>query len=123
MEFAWWKQWIPGYDQPHRERTELFGQISDQELDRVVMDISALSLVSSDDPPIFMTYAMKPDDPIPADPAKAQNWKVHHVTFGIKLKEKMDQLGVPVYLKYPGAETTFKSVSDFFIARLKPRGQ
>jgi acetyl esterase/lipase len=119
MEFEWWKRWIPGYEQPHRERTELFGQISDQELERIVRDISALSLVSSDDPPIFMSYAMKPDEPIPTDPAKAQNWKVHHVMFGIKLKEKMDSLGVTADLKYPGAETRFKSVSDFFIAHLR----
>jgi len=123
MEFEWWKRWIPGYDQPHRERTELFGEVSDEELGRIVKNISALSLVSSDDPPIFMSYAMKPDDPIPADPAKAQNWKVHHVMFGIKLKEKMDSLGVTADLKYPGAHTTYESVPAFFIARLKPRGE
>jgi len=101
----------------------LFGEVSDEELGRIVKNISALSLVSSDDPPIFMSYAMKPDDPIPADPAKAQNWKVHHVMFGIKLKEKMDSLGVTADLKYPGAHTTYESVPAFFIARLKPRGE
>ncbi len=119
MEFEWWKRWIPGYDQPHRERSELFGEVGDEELGRIVQDISALSLVSSDDPPIFVSYAMRPDDPIPADPAKAQNWKVHHVTFGIRLKEKMDSLGVEADLKYPGVHTTYDSVPAFFIAKLK----
>lgn len=119
MEFDWWKRWIPGYDQPHRERSELFGNATDEELGRIVKDISALSLVSDDDPPIFMSYAMKPDDPIPADPAKAQGWKVHHVMFGMKLKEKMDSLGVEADLKYPGAHTTYESISAFFIAKLK----
>ncbi len=119
MEFDWWKRWIPGYDTPHRERSELFGDVTDEELGRIVKDISALSLVSSDDPPIFMSYAMKPDDPIPSDPTRAQGWKVHHVMFGIKLKEEMDDLGVPADLKYPGAATAFQSVADFLIAKLK----
>jgi len=120
MEFNWWKQWIPGYDMPHRERSELIGDVTDEELAHIINDISALSLVSSDDPPIFMSYDMKPDDPIPTDPTRAQNWKVHHVMFGIKLKEKMDELGVPAFLKYPGARTSFQSVADFLIAKLKP---
>ncbi|MHC4507587.1 MAG: hypothetical protein ACYTAO_01330 [Planctomycetota bacterium] len=119
MEFDWWKRWIPGYEQPHRDRSELFGEITDQELRRIVKDISALSLVSSDDPPILMSYGMKPDDPIPSDPGRAQGWKVHHVMFGVKLKEKMDSLGVAADLKYPGAHTAYESVPAFFIAKLQ----
>ncbi|UCC97352.1 MAG: alpha/beta hydrolase [Phycisphaerales bacterium] len=120
MEFDWWKRWIPGYEQPHRDRSELFGEVSDQELARIVKDISALSIVSADDPPIFMSYGMKPGDPVPSDPRRAQGWKVHHVMFGIKLREKMDELGVAADLKYPGAHTTYDSVPAFFIAQLKP---
>jgi hypothetical protein len=120
MDFDWWKRWIPGYDKPHRERTEYFGEVTDEELRKVVKDISALSLITSDDPPIFMSYGMKPDAPVPDDPSRAQGWKVHHVTFGVKLKEKMDELGVEADLKYPGARTTYRSSADFFIKKLKP---
>ena len=63
---------------------------------------------------------MKPDDPVPADSSKAQGWKVHHVMFGVKLKEVMDQLGTEADLKYPDAQTTYRSNADFFIAKLKP---
>jgi len=119
MDFDWWKRWIPGYDKPHRERTEYFGEVTDEELRKVVKDISALSLITADDPPIFMSYGMKPDAPVPDDPSRAQGWKVHHVTFGVKLKEKMDELGVEADLKYPGARTTYRSSADFFIKRLK----
>jgi acetyl esterase len=120
MEFDWWKQWVPGYDKPHRERTEVFGDVTDEELGKIVEDISALSLITSDDPPIFMTYGMKPDDPIPTDPARVQGWKVHHVIFGIKLKEKMDQMGIESNLKYPGAQIKYESAASFLIAKLKP---
>ena len=120
MNFDWWKRWIPGYDKPHRNRTEVFGDITDEELQKVTSDISALSLITSDDPSIFMSYGMKPYAPVPDDPSRAQGWKVHHVTFGVKLKEKMDELGVEADLKYPGAQTTYRSIADFFITKLKP---
>ena len=120
MDFDWWMKWIPGYDKPHRERVESFGDTTDKELGEVLKDISALSIISADDVPIFMSYGMKPDDPVPSG-ARAQGWKVHHVMFGIKLKEKMDELGLEADLKYPGAETTYQSQADFFIKKLKAR--
>jgi pimeloyl-ACP methyl ester carboxylesterase len=120
MDFDWWMRWIPNYDEPHRIRTEVFGDITDEELLKVTKDISALSLITSDDPPIFMSYGMKPDAPVPTDPNRVRGWKVHHVTFGVKLKEKMDELGVEADLKYPGAQTTYRSNVDFLIKKLKP---
>jgi acetyl esterase len=120
MDVDLWKKWIPGYEKPHRDRTEVYGDISEDELREVVKDISAMSLITADDPPIFMSYGMKPDDPIPSDAKRAQGWKVHHVIFGIKLKEKMDQLGLEANLKYPDAQTKYKSPASFLIAKLKP---
>lgn len=119
MDMDWWKRWVPGYEKPHRSRTEVFGDVTDDELREVVKDISALSLITADDPPIFMSYGMKPDAPIPSDAKRAQGWKVHHVIFGVKLKEKMDLLGVEANLKYPGARTKYKSPTGFLISKLK----
>ena len=48
----------------------------------------------------------------------SNGWKVHHVIFGVKLKEKMDALGIEADLKYPGARTTYGSVPEFFRAKL-----
>ncbi len=123
MDFDWWMRYVPGYDKPHRNVSEAVGDISDEELRKIIQDISALSLISVDDPPIFMSYGMKPDDPVPTSAKRAQGWKVHHVVFGIKLKEKMDDLGVEADLKYPGAQTTYTSIADFFIKKLKPKKQ
>ena len=121
MDFDWWQQWIPGYDKPHRERAESYGEIDEKQYRETVREFSALSLISADDPPIFMSYGMSPDAAVPDDPKKSQGWKVHHVMFGIKLKEVMDGLGVEADLKYPGAKTKYQSNAEFFIDKLAKR--
>lgn len=121
MDFEWWKRWIPGYERPHRNPEEYFGTVQGEDLEKLIADISALSLVSKDDPPIFMSYRMAPDDPVPADAGAAQGWKMHHVIFGIKLKEKMDALGVEADLRYPGVRSVYQSIPHFF--RIKLQGK
>ena len=37
-----------------------------------------------------------------------------YVMFGVKLKEKMDELGIEADLNYPGARTTYSSHIHFF---------
>jgi hypothetical protein len=39
--------------------------------------------------------------------------------FGVKLKEKMDELDVEADLKYPGASPKYESIPQFFKAKLK----
>ena len=114
MDFDWWQKWIPGYEAPHRDPLEAFDVDSEAELRKIVAEVSALSIITADDPPIHMSYGMAPDAPVPTDPKRARGWKVHHVTFGVKLKEKMDELGVEADLKYPGGSSTYTSVPHFF---------
>ena len=121
MDFDLWQKWIPGYDAPHRDPHEAFEVDSEEELRKIVADVSALDLISADDPPIHMSYGMAPDDPVPTDPKRARGWKVHHVIFGVKLKEKMDALGVEADLKYRGNSSTYSSVAHFFKAKLTKR--
>jgi len=118
MDFRWWQKWIPAYERPHRNLLEVFDVKTVAEIEKIVPEISALSLISADDPPIHMSYGMAPDAPVPTDPARAQGWKVHHVIFGVKLKEKMDALGIEADLKYPGARTKYRSVAEFFKTKL-----
>ena len=119
MDQDLWAKWIPGLES-RRTRAEVYGDISDKEHSRVVKDISAMSLISADDPPIYMFYRWNPDYPGPADPNKAWAWRVHNVIFGFKLKEKMDKLGVEAHVKYPDAKTKYESMTSFLIAKLKP---
>jgi len=121
MDFGWWQKWVPGYDRPHRDPFEAFDAKTEADLKRIVADVSALPLISADDPPIHMSYGMAPDAPVPSDPARAQGWKVHHVIFGVKLKEKMDALGIEADLNYPGAKPKYPSIPAFFKAKLLPK--
>ncbi len=118
MDVEWWKSHVPGYTTAHRDFMETFGATTQEEYEKKFAEVSALSLISMDDPPIFMSYNMGPDDPVPSDSRRAQNWKVHHVVFGIELKKKMESLGIEAELKYPGAKPRFESSADFFIAKL-----
>ena len=116
MDRAWWLKWVPGYDTPHRDFFKDFDVQTREAYLEKVEDVAALSLISTDDPPIFMTYGMAPDDSVPTE--RAQGWKVHHVIFGVKLKEKMDALGIEAALKYPGAASPYNSFADFFVTKL-----
>ena len=117
MDVDWWLQHIPEY-KPHRNFTEALGVSTKEDYLKRVAEVSALSLITKDDPAIFMSYAMAPGDPVPADSQRAEGWKVHHVVFGLKLKEKMDGLGVEAHLQYPGARMAYRAISDFFIQKL-----
>jgi len=118
MDLDWWKKWIPGYKEPHRDFFGTFGVQTQEDYLKKVAEVSALHLISEDDPPIFMSYGMAPDDPIPDDPQRSRGWKVHHVMFGVKLKEKMDALDLEADLKYRGADTIYESNTQFFIEKL-----
>lgn len=118
MDMDWWAANIPGYRNPHRERSEIYGSASDDQIRAVIKEISAFSLISRDDPSIYMTYAMAPGDSAPDDAKKAQNWMVHHVNFGVELKKLMDALDLEAHLKYPGAAAKYPSPAEFFLEKL-----
>ncbi len=118
MNMDLWKKWIPGFQKLYMTKEQVYGNLTDEEYHKKVEEISALSIVSSDDPPIFMSYSMEPDAAIPSDPKKARGWKIHHVVFGIKLKEKMEKLGVEADLKYPDADSKYNGNVDFLKSKL-----
>lgn len=116
MDFDWWRSNIPGYDTLHRDPAGIFGTDDRAEQSAIAKDLSAVSLVSADDPPTYMRYSMAPGDPIP-EGDRARGWKVHHVRFGLLLKERLTGVGVEAHLSYPGAESEYLSVAEFFAAK------
>lgn len=118
MDFQWWMDHVPGYDKPHRDVSEYFGVLDRGEYLKVVSNVSALSLISADDPPIDMKYRMSPEDPVP-DGEGARSWKVHHVSFGLALKRKMDELGLESHVDYPGGpQTPYDGLVGIFLEKL-----
>jgi len=103
---------------PQKARIGRWGATTVQEANKIASRHSALSIVSKDDPPIFMSYGMPPTAKPPTDRTRVRGWLVHHVNLGIALKEKADALKLEAHLKYPGAELKYPSQVEFFVDKL-----
>jgi arylsulfatase len=76
---------------------------------------SPYALASADDPPVYLVYAAPPDVGKPAkDPT-------HSANFGVKLKERLDEVGVACELAYPGSNARHATVKDYLRDVLDPR--
>lgn len=119
MDLDWWVENIPGYKRAYHEREKSSFDLSDIEMRALVNEMSIINHISTDDPPTFMSYGMKPDDQIPANKQKARGWSIHHVNFGIALEDKLRREGVEVILKYPQIKLPFENDVEFLIHHLK----
>lgn len=86
-EMATWEHPALGY---------LFG-VKPSEIDqlpeekaRLMDEVAAITHVTSDDPPVLMTYNSASDEPV-----TSLRVGIHHPRFGYALKERMDAAGVP----------------------------
>ena len=103
---------------PEKVRMATWGASSLEEASRIASQHSALSIISKDAPPIFMTYGMDPSAKPPTDRNRLRGWIIHHVNLGIALKEKTDALELEAHLKYPGAELKYPSQIEFLVDKL-----
>ena len=81
-----------------------------------IAEYSPFAHVSADDPPVHLSYA--------APPALGQEQKdpTHTANFGVKLQERLREVGVACELVYPGApDRRHAQVHDYLIAKLKER--
>ncbi|RCS54815.1 alpha/beta hydrolase [Bremerella cremea] len=97
---------LPGLDAVLEKREEILPWIE---------EYSPMSHVSKDDPPIFMFY--RGEVPVvgssPKDPT-------HSGIMGVKLAEKLEEVGVEVDLTHPGIEEPkYKSSTEYLIEHLK----
>ncbi|MDZ4286774.1 MAG: lipase, partial [Prosthecobacter sp.] len=79
-----------------------------------IAEYSPYALVTSDDPPVYMTFG--------APPALGQPQKdpTHTANFGVKLQEKLESVKVPSELVYPGAPNVkHAQPTDYLIDKLK----
>jgi hypothetical protein len=85
-----------------------------------IREYSPFEHVTPDDPPIYLTYG-----DIVGPPALGQDQKnpTHTANFGVKLAEKLQQIGVPCELVYPGGPATrHAQMQDFLIEKLGNAG-
>ncbi|HEY6167717.1 MAG TPA: alpha/beta hydrolase [Verrucomicrobiae bacterium] len=79
---------------------------------------SAINFLTTDDPPVYAFYN-EARGPLPANARPGQG--IHHINFGLKLKEKMDALGIECTVRHQddGVKLTEEEVA-FFVKHLKP---
>lgn len=79
---------------------------------------SAINYLTRDDPPVYAYYTER-RGPLPADAKPGQG--IHHINFGLRLKEKMDALGLECTVRHrdEGVEAEKETVA-FFVQHLKP---
>jgi acetyl esterase len=118
LDLNGWIESIPGYQKPHRE-AGFFTDLTGAARDELIAEVSIINHITPDDPPVYMSYRMNPNDPIPEE--KPERWSRHHVNFGIALEEKLRKAGVEVTLSYPGQETQYSSEAEFMITHLLKR--
>jgi arylformamidase len=79
------------------------------------VEFSPYNHLSQEDPPLFMTYGnnMK----LPSENA---GHGIHHPVYGVKMKEKADELGVECHLLIPGVSEPEKypTANDFLFSKL-----
>jgi acetyl esterase len=109
---------LDGLVDPEKIRMATWGASTLEEMNQTLSRHSALSLISEDDPPIFMSYGMPPSAKPPTDRNRLRGWIIHHVNLGIALKEKTDALELEAHLKYPGAELKYPSQIEFLVDKL-----
>ncbi len=123
FDMNWWAEHIPGYNRPHRNMDRLFGKVPYEEQMQLVRSISALDNMSADDAEtasIFMSYRMRPDDPLPKNEGDVLNWQVHHVNHGVVLRRRFEDVGGVAYLKYPGQKATYRTKEAYLVDKLRP---
>ena len=77
---------------------------------------AAITYLTRDDPPVW-AYYNEPRGPLPADAKPGQG--IHHINFGLKLKEQMDKLGIECTIRHADEKPDVaQEVVDFFVKHL-----
>jgi acetyl esterase/lipase len=77
---------------------------------------SAINYLTKDDPPVYAFYS-EPRGPLPTDAKPGQG--IHHINFGLKLKEKMDKLGIECIVRHKDqTQSVDNEMRDFLVRHL-----
>ena len=81
-----------------------------------IREYSPYALASRDDPPIYLAFPMRGLKPAPGE----KGHPTHSPMFGVKLKERLDELGVECYVQYKHKPSSrYRSLNDFLVKKLK----
>jgi acetyl esterase/lipase len=81
-----------------------------------IKEYSPIELVSKDDPPIYMHYPSQDKPPVTGEEQKDPT---HSAVYGIKLADRLKEVGVEAVVVYPGSEKSeHPSINAFLITKL-----
>lgn len=114
------RKWIGEAAARHPALEGFYGLTSD-ELDtpkarKLYEAASAINYLTKDDPPIYAFYNEPRELPENAKPGQG----IHHINFGLRLKEKLDPLGIECTVRHSdeGANPE-KEIVEFFVRHLR----
>lgn len=117
------REWFKVPDLPPHPALEAFYAVGNEaswetsRVKRLMVDASAMTHLSRDDVPVYMTYNR---GDVPVDRETEPGAWVHHVKLGLKLQEAMKPLGLECLVTSPDLrEETYGSLDAFLIAKLK----
>ncbi len=114
------REWIPNYGYgAHAFGFAKFEEFYDgrAKVLQWLKEYSPIEHVSKDDPPIFMEY---PSQKVPPVIGEKQADPTHSAIMGIKLAEKLKEVGIEAILVYPGhSHPQYKNSADYLIDRLR----
>ncbi len=115
------KEWIGEPAANHPALEDFYGLKGD-ELDtpkahKLYEAASPITLLSKNDPPVYAFYS-EARGPLPANARPGQG--IHHINFGLHLKEQMDKLGIECIVRHrdEGARPDIEMV-EFFVKHLR----
>ena len=116
------KEWIGEAAAKHPVLKSFYG-LKDEEVNtpkafKLYEAAAPINRLTKDDPPVYAFY-LEARGPLPPNAKPGQG--IHHITFGLRLKEKMDQLGIECIVRHrdEGAASE-KEMVEFLARHLKP---
>lgn len=116
------KEWVGEAASRHPALEGFYG-LKPDELDspkahKLYVDAGAITHLTRDDPPVYAFYN-EPRGPLPANARPGQG--IHHINFGLRLKEQMDKLGLECTIRHQDEGKNFpQEIADFFVKHLQP---
>ncbi len=116
------KEWVsevttrhPVFESFYGLKREQFDTPAAREIFRLAAPITYLT---KDDPPVYAFYK-EPRGPIAADAKPGAG--IHHIIFGLKLKEQMDRLGIECTIRHADEKAdSAQETNEFLVKHLLP---
>jgi len=116
------REWVGEAAAKHPALTGFYG-IKADELDtprahKLYEDASPVTHLTKDDPPVYAFYNEAREIPKDAKPGDG----IHHINFGLKLKEKMDRLGIECVVRHQDeGANPLKETVEFLAGHLRAK--